>query len=406
MLRDPAFLIDRRKCLSVDLFPSDSEKAIVALTLDHFDTYASAPDDVVIQVEMEKAGMEADDVDLILEDYYQKPKQVRYVRDKVLEFAQKRNLELAIERMAGILDDADFEELRAELLQAAFFADEENSPGSVWSEGMRDRLKRYKEDERPGTVTTGLAVMDEHLEGGLAPTELGVILAAPNTGKTTMLVNLGKAAMMTGRRVIHYTLEMGTASVERRYDMSILNVTKKELRTKQGTVWKKMKKLVDSKLAENLMVKSYPMHKATPATLEAHLDLIAQRDGFSPDLIIVDYGALLRSARKYDAKRFEIASVFQDMHAMASERYVPLWSAHQTNRDGLKTAVAGMGDLGECFEVGPIADVIVSLNMTETDKRRGICKLHWAKNRENPSGMTEIVKMDYARASVRDFEDA
>ena len=124
-----------------------------------------------------------------------------------------------------------------------------------------------------------------------------------------------------------------------------------------------------------------------------------------PDVVILDYASIMRSNRKYDALRHEIASIFRELHALSHEKRVPLWTAHQTNRGGMQSKVIGMEDLGECFEVGAIADVIISLNQTLDERRRGIMRMHFAKNRENEAGATEAVAVDFTLSRIRDYDD-
>ena len=407
ILRDPAFLIDRRKCLSPDLFPEDGERTVVAIVLEHFDNHGAPPDDMVLEIALEEVGWEeeeiAEAVDLF---YHQGATQVGFVRERVLEFAQKRHLETTIERIAETLDEADFDEIRRQLLDAAFFGDEEHAPGQFWSDGMAERLKKYKTDRAAaGVISTGIASVDMHMDGGLAPTEMGVILAPPNTGKTTALTSIGCGALSAGKRVVHYTLEMSADTVARRYDMALLGMTKGQLRKKQGTAWKKMLAVSKQMTDQALLIKEWPMHSATPSSVVAHLDLIAERDGFLPDVVILDYASIMRSNRKYDALRHEIASIFRELHALSHEKRVPLWTAHQTNRGGMQSKVIGMEDLGECFEVGAIADVIISLNQTLDERRRGIMRMHFAKNRENEAGATEAVAVDFTLSRIRDYDD-
>ncbi len=408
--QDPSFLLDRRACLSVGLFQTDEEKALVSIATDHFDKFGTKPDEMVLTSTLEQFGWEVEDIDDVVNTYITKPvSQIAFLKDKTLEFAQKRNLENQMNLVATALDDAPFDDIRKMLLEMAFFGDNTNSVGLMWDDDPKERLKRYKEPEQTYKVPTGIATLDNTLGGGLAPRELGVVLAPPNSGKSATLVSIGKGAVMAGKKVVHYTLEMSAASVQRRYDMSLLGMNKNMLRKKQGTAWKRMQEVLNSISKNSLLIKEYPMYSQSPASVKAHLDLVANRDGFIPDLVIIDYAALMQSGRKYDQMRHEVSTIYRELHGTCAERHIPIWTAHQTNREGMKISreqnVAGMESLGECFEIGAISDVIFSLNQTPDEKIRGEIRAHWAKNRENPAGHTEVLATDFSISTVKDIQD-
>ena len=82
-----------------------------------------------------------------------------------------------------------------------------------------------------------------------------------------------------------------------------------------------------------LFIKEFPTCWATVNNIRAHVEKLNAR-GFKPDLIIIDYADILRSTRQYDAKRFELQLIYQELRAYASEIDVPIWTASQSNATG------------------------------------------------------------------------
>lgn len=404
ILQDPRFVADRRECITPDLFVTDEEKGVIGLVLSHFDKHGASPDEMVLEESLTKLGWDIEQVDAFLEEYTRTPpRQLHYLRDTVLEFAQKRRVESAIQRVAEMLDGTSMEDIRAVMLDAAFYADRTTSKGVIWDEEFKARLKKYREGrDISGAISTGLESLDEHMDGGLMPKELGCILAPPNTGKSALLINFGRAALLAGKNVLHYTLEMSAEMVTRRYDCSILGMTRKDLRTLQKTAWKKFQRL--EALRGKLVIREAPMNSYSVAAMRSHMDLLANRDGWTPDIVIVDSAYLMRSSKGYDARRHELSSIYQGIHEVTRDFGVPLWTGHQTNRGGLEKdkKVIGLEDISECFEIGAISDVVISLNIGIDEKKSSCARIHFAKNRENVASLTHTVRY---KAEIQRFED-
>ena len=207
---------------------------------------------------------------------------------------------------------------------------------------------------------------------------------------------------MAGRRVVHYTLEMSESAVSRRYDITMTGLTKEELRTRQKSAWETIIGISKRVTEKGLLVKGYPMGTATPSTIHSHIELIGNRDGFVPDLILLDYASLLGPNGRRDARHEEVASIFRDLRAMSEDLKVPVWTAAQANRGGTQTELLGMGDLAECFEINAIADVIISMNQTPEEREAGYVRYHFIKNREGESGQTWNASIDFARQQIKD----
>ena len=87
-----------------------------------------------------------------------------------------------------------------------------------------------------------------------------------------------------------------------------------------------------------LFIKEYPPKVATINTIKFHMGRL-HSNGFNPDLIIIDYGDLMRSRRGYDQKRFELESIFEDLRALSMEMKLPVWTATQSNREGFNDVI-------------------------------------------------------------------
>src|SRR6185312_6724705 len=127
---------------------------------------------------------------------------------------------------------------------------------------------RHDPKKTPVRIPTGICQeLDAHMEGGLAPGELGFFLAPPGRGKTLSLVNVGANALRQGKRVLHVTLEIPARSVGIRYDCCLAEATKDELKTieYQNILAKQLVKIRKSN--GELLIKDYSYQHCSIAEL-------------------------------------------------------------------------------------------------------------------------------------------
>jgi replicative DNA helicase len=232
------------------------------------------------------------------------------------------------------------------------------------------------------------------LNGGLGRGELGVVCAATGVGKSHFLTMLGANAMRERKNVVHYTLEMSESLVGLRYDSNLCDIDSDDISDRKEEVIAKYKEM---KLGQ-LFIKEFPTCWATVNNIRAHVEKLNAR-GFKPDLIIIDYADILRSTRQYDAKRFELQLIYQELRAYASEIDVPIWTASQSNKEGAGADVVDLNNMSEAYGKAMEADVVISLSRKSHEKSLGVGRLFIAKNRAGKDGMVYAMKINTARST-------
>ena len=152
-------------------------------------------------------------------------------------------------------------------------------------------------------------------------------------------------------------------------------------------------------LSGKLIVKEYPTKSAKVDTLRNHLDKLQQQE-ISVDMIIVDYGDLLRSNLKNDEKRHQLESIYEELRGLAQENSCPIWTASQTNRSGLNAEVITMEAISEAFNKCFVADFIFSISRTIQHKNSNGGRVFVAKNRNGPDGLVYPIFMDTANVKI------
>lgn len=312
-----------------------------------------------------------------------------YIKDIALDFCKKQILKEAILKSVPLLKKSSFADIQT-LINNAMKLGNDNDDGYYY---IKDFDRRFEIKARD-PITTGWKIVDDLVKGGLGNGELGVVIAPTGAGKSMALVHLGAQAILKGKTVVHYTLELSDTIVASRYDSCITGIPLKELFNKKEEIYDEIKDLTGK-----LIVKEYPTKSAKVETLFNHLEKLQQQE-ISVDMIIVDYGDLLRSNIKSDEKRHQLESIYEELRGLAQEYSCPLWTASQTNRSGLNAEVITMEAISEAFNKCFVADFIFSISRTIQHKNSNGGRVFIAKNRNGPDGIVYPIFMDTANVKI------
>ena len=224
--------------------------------------------------------------------------------------------------------------------------------------------------------------------------DLGLIFGNPGGGKSWTLIAMGAYAVQQGYNVIHYTLELGEGYVGRRYDAFFTGIPVDKLKNNKAKVAE-----VINELPGNLIVREYPMGKASISTIEAHIKKCIDLD-FQPDLIIIDYVDLLSSRRTNRERKDEIDDIYTSTKGLARELKLPIWSVSQVNRAGAKDSIIEGDKAAGSYDKMMIADFAMSLSRQKKDKVNGTGRFHIMKNRYGMDGLTFNAKVDTATGHI------
>ena len=316
--------------------------------------------------------------------------EAEYVKDKAIDFGRKQVLKGAMIKSAALLKSSSFEEIE-KLIKEALVLGTDNNFGHDF---RKDLLKRFELVSRDPT-STGWSRMDEIIKGGLGKSELGVVVAPTGAGKSMVLVHLATQAILQGKTVVYYTLELKDTVVGQRFDCCITDVPLQEHIQRQKEIISKVKDLEGT-----LIIKEYPTKSASVQTLKNHIEKLRKR-GIEPDMILVDYADLLRPVRSSSEKRHELEETYEGLRGLAQTYQIPCWTASQTNRGGLNAEVITMESISEAFNKCFVADFIFSLSRTVQDKQANKGRLFVAKNRNGPDGLVFDAFVDWSTVSIK-----
>ena len=341
---------------------------------------------------------EPESVKVRIREYYARvlangeiPKSSEYIKDTALDFCKKQKLKEALIKSVDLIKSSSFDEV-SKIIDGALKLGSDNSLGYEY---LADFEKRFLVKARD-PITTGWQQIDEICKGGLGKGELGVVVAPTGAGKSMVLVHLGAQAIKAGKNVLHYTLELGDTIVAGRYDAAITGVELKNLGVFKEKIYDEIKDL-----SGKLIVKEYPTRSASIQTIKNHIDKLRRRD-FVPDMIIVDYGDLIKpESSSKDEKRHQLETIYEELRGLAQEVECPVWTASQTNRSGLNAEVITMESISEAFNKCFVADFIFTVSRTVEDKNTNQGRIFVAKNRNGPDGLVYPIFMDTSNVKIK-----
>ena len=312
-----------------------------------------------------------------------------YIKATALDFCRKQKLKEAMIKSVPLLEKSSFDQI-AKIINDAIKLGDHSDYGYDY---IKDFEKRFEFKAR-NPITTGWDQIDELCKGGLGKGELGVVIAPTGAGKSMALVHLGAHALKEKKTVVHYTLELADVVVASRYDSCLTKIPLSHLHSFKEEIYEQVQDIEGT-----LIVKEYPTKSASTRSLRTHLEKLQMRD-IHPDMVIVDYGDLLRPISSKNEKRHELESIYEEMRGLAREFNCCLWTASQTNRSGLNAEVITMESISEAFNKCFVADFIFSLSRTVEDKQSNTGRIFIAKNRNGPDGLVFPISMHTANVQI------
>jgi CRISPR/Cas system-associated endonuclease/helicase Cas3 len=312
-----------------------------------------------------------------------------YIKRTALDFCRKQKLKEAMIKSVPLLEKSSFDQI-AKIINDAIKLGDHTDHGYDY---IKDFEKRFELKAR-NPITTGWSQINELCKGGLGKGELGVVIAPTGAGKSMALVHLGAQALKEKKTVVHYTLELGDTVVASRYDSCLTKIPLSHLHSFKEEIYEKVQDMEGV-----LIVKEYPTKSASTRSLRTHLEKLQMRD-IHPDMVIVDYGDLLRPISGKSEKRHELESIYEEMRGLAREFNCCLWTASQTNRSGLNAEVITMESISEAFNKCFVSDFIFSLSRTVEDKQSNTGRIFVAKNRNGPDGLVFPLSMQTANVQI------
>ncbi|WP_435059540.1 replicative DNA helicase [Streptomyces sp. bgisy060] len=329
-----------------------------------------------------------------------------YYAEIVHERAVRRRLIEASTRIAQVAysGEGDIDDVRsaveAEVLDA--LATREQTAGYAYVRedvpDFWDQLDaRIKGTGKMTGVPTGFVDLDA-MTNGLQPGQLIVIGARPAMGKSTLALDIARAASIkNGLTSAFFSLEMGRSEITQRLYSAESRVALHHIRS--GTVTEddltRMAKRTPAIEGAPLIVDDSPNLSLTEIRSRARR--IKQAKG-GLDLLIVDYLQLMQSGagRRAENRQQEVSDISRNLKLLAKELEIPIIALSQLNR-GPEQRTDKRPQISELRESGSIeqdADMVILLHREDAyekeSARSGEADLIVAKHRNGPTATVTV----------------
>jgi replicative DNA helicase len=388
LLTDNKFLDTIGEITTTKFFENDANKWIIGEILEYHNEFRKPPTLDVFKSQLSKVDNEIlkkTVVDQLKHIYTQVGNvDLDYIKKEYRDFCINQNLKGVILRSVDLLQAGSYDRIK-DLVDAAMKVGNETNMGMDYIEDYDERMQ----DLKRSTVPTKWEPINDLMDGGLGPGELGVVVAPSGVGKTWILTAIGAEAVRRGLSVVHYTMELSEHYVGARYDTVFTGIPSADLKDKKEEVKSRIKNL-----RGRLLVKYFPPKGVTVKKLQQHIEKMITLDN-KPDVIIVDYADLLLSrSTKNDSTYQEQGGVYIDLRGMSGELEIPIWTASQTNRSAIDSEVIEADKIADSYAKVMNADFIMSWSRKSKDKLNNTARAHIMKNRFGQDGITFPCKMD------------
>lgn len=336
-----------------------------------------------------------------------------WVQDTAMKFCKQQELKKSVAEIQKIIDKGDLNAYNdcEEILKKALSIGDNKDDG----ESVFDSLEDVLSDDFRKPIPTGIKGFDELMNGGLARTELAIILAPFGVGKTTMITKIANSAKDLGYNVLQIFFEDNVKVIKRKhiacwsgYELNDLSNHRDELR-----------ELLTRKKTEKgfLKLKKFPSDGTTIPIIRNYIRKQISM-GFKPDLVLVDYIDCVEPSKRFDDVNVGEGNVMRQFETMLDELDIAGWTAVQGNRSSIKAEVVESDQMGGSIKKAQIGHFIVSVARSNEQKDSGHANLAILKSRFGKDGIIlndcifdnsrvqiEIVDQDGGRTFLQSKQD-
>ena len=257
-----------------------------------------------------------------------------------------------------------------------------------------DEIEIIQKNQGLAGVPTGFTNLDKDTNG-LHPGQLVIIAARPGLGKSTLALDIARAAAIENKLATAvFSLEMSTTEIAMRLLSAETSIFLQSLR--KGNI-------TDNEWA--LMAERRSNIGAAPLVIDdsPNLNIVEIRakcrrmiKEFDLKLVIIDYIQLMSSGKKIESRQQEVSEFSRSLKLLAKELKVPVIALSQLNRKSEegKDKRPEISQLRESGSLEQDADVVIlihrDLSSSET-ARSGEAELILAKQRNGPTGSTNVL---------------
>lgn len=264
------------------------------------------------------------------------------------------------------------------------------------------------DDEFRNPIGTGILQIDQLMGGGLANGEIGIILAATGTGKSTALTKIANEGHSLGKNVLQIIFEDTKAEIKKKHYAIWSGIPLSEMKEKKVEVRDKVKNYLkeNKESIGKIILKRFSQEDTTIPIIRSWIDRYKKKWGIKFDLIVLDYLDCIEPHKKATDQNQAELSIIKAFESMAAEYDIPCWSALQTNRSGIGAEFVETGQMGGNIKRAQKTHFLMSVAKTTDQKDAGLANIQILKARFAKDGQRfEDVVFDNDKIKIEMYDD-
>jgi replicative DNA helicase len=409
-----------RKCipfLETSYFAEKTDQAILQESVNFFTKYNKPITKDILKIEL---GNRKDVSHTVLEKAVEQidtlPSEVTSVDwlvPQTEKFCKDRAIYNAILKSIKIIEGEDPNKTHDAipgLLTDALSVCFDTAVGHSYTTDAASRWEFYNRKEEK--IPFDLKMLNKITKGGLARKALYGVAAESGGGKSLFMTHVAAATLRQGRNVLYISMEMAEEKIAERIDANMLRVDINKLAEMGKDEFVTKIDKIQAKTQGKLFIKEYPTGSAHVGHFRALLEELKIKQGFVPELIIVDYLGICASSRMKMGGSVNtysyIKSVAEELRGLAVEYNVPILTGVQLNRSGFGNSEVESSNTADSMGLVMTLDMLFALIRSEELDEQNSIMVKQLKNRYSDPGEDKrfLIGINRPKMTFYDLEDS
>lgn len=390
--------------LEPDYFRDQSDKLVFELASKFVTKYNKCPTIEALQIDLDRATgihnnivVDAKQTLLALKQVIDGTVAEKWLVDATERFCQEQAIYRAVAIGASIVDGKSKQDpgILPKLLQDALAVSFDKRVGHNYLGEAEARWEYYHNPI--GKIAFDIDMLNTITDSGVSQKTLNVLLAPVNTGKTLMMCHMAAANLAAGKKVLYITLEMSEEEISKRIDANLLDIDMnflKELSKEQFV--NKINKFKQTTRGE-LIVKEFATKSAHVGNFRYVVNELWLKQKFKPDIIYVDYINNTKDQQGATDLYTQIKNISEDLRGLAVELIIPIISATQVNRDGIKAGDIEMEHVSESMGLPQTVDFLLAVTLDKDAPEQYLCKIIKTRYGSRTDNNKFFIGVDFAK---------
>lgn len=404
------FLMQHRDHIDVQIFPDRIHQVLFNFVCEYVDEFRTLPSRMIVIEKVRGKYEKLSPADWVIAENeiyqiyeYDEPlADAEYMERMLVEFYRRENVKGALrgafDKLMSSEEMTVYDEIREDIRRATEHTSSQGVISDYFSEYQQRLIDMESEDEntRLRRFPIGITKIDNALGGGIGPGETGMFLGDSGTGKSQILTHVSAHNAVSQQNVYFISVENLKPVVERRHDSRFSTIPMNSLKENIS----QYRAALDNYAAtcyERLKIACYPMGSVTINEMRADLDKLTARTGWRPDVVVLDYIDEVKfsdpRSDSYQGQGIVVRDFCQWMQNIGAGGF----TATQASRKANDVETVTRSEMGDSYLKVRRADCIWTLNSSEAEHSRNLCRIYVDKMRNAPDKQTVYCEKDFSR---------